>query len=87
MLSELCYKLYTCILIGDGEAMAEEFNIGDRVLYKDIGRKRDLKGTVSVIARDKKGKITGYTVKLDEHDDYLGSWLGCAPDELSRLKE
>lgn len=50
--------------------MAEEFKIGDRVLYKDIGRKRDLKGTVTGIARDKEGKITGYTVKLDEHYEY-----------------
>lgn len=50
--------------------MAEEFKIGDRVLYKDIGRERDLKGTVTGIARDKEGKITGYTVKLDEHYEY-----------------
>ena len=67
--------------------MAEEFKIGDRVLYKDIGRERDLKGTVGVIARDREGKITGYTVKLDEPDEYFGSWLGCSADQLNKLKE
>ena len=67
--------------------MAEEFKIGDRVLYKDIGRKRDLKGTITGIARDEKSKITGYTVKLDEPDEYFGSWLGCSADQLNKLKE
>ena len=61
--------------------MAEEFKIGDRVLYKDIGRERDLKGTVSMIARDKEGKITSYTVKLNEY------FVDCSADQLNKLKE
>ena len=62
--------------------MALEFNIGDRVVYKDIGGKRNLIGTVTEVVRDSKGNIEGYTIKIDD-----GSFLACSIGELNRLPE
>lgn len=62
--------------------MAVEFDVGDRVMYKDIGGERNLKGIVSEVVKDLQGNIKGYTVKLDD-----GSILGCSTGELIKLPD
>jgi len=57
-------------------------DIGDRVLYKDIGGKSNLTGTVTEVVRDSKGNIVGYTVKTDD-----GSLMACRTGELIKLPE
>ena len=59
--------------------MTCKFNIGDRVMYQDIGGK-PLVGTITDISEDKSSEHTGYVVKLDD-----GRILGCSSDKLAHL--
>lgn len=59
--------------------MTSKFKIGDRVMYQNIGGK-PLVGTITDIAEDKSGELTGYVVRLDD-----GRILGCSTNELAHL--
>jgi len=60
--------------------MTSKFEIGDRVMYQDIGRK-PLVGTITDITKDESGVPIRYAVKLDD-----GRTIGCFPDELAHLE-
>ena len=59
--------------------MTSKFEIGDKVMYQDIGRK-PLVGTITDITKDESGEPSGYVVKLD--DERI---LGCSSNELAHL--
>ena len=56
--------------------MTSKFEIGDRVMYQDIGRK-PLVGTITDITKDESGEPIGYVVKLD--DERI---IACSTNEL-----
>ena len=57
-----------------------KFKIGDRVMYRDIGKK-PLIGTITDVTRYESGEPTRYAVTLDD-----GRTIGCFPDELAHLE-
>ena len=59
--------------------MNSKFNIGDRVVYKDIGGK-PLVGTVTDITEDESNEATTYFIQFDD-----GSILSCSSGELTHL--
>jgi len=62
--------------------MAEEWNIGDRAWYRDIGGKKDIRGEVVEIAKAKNGNIKLIHIKGDD-----GRYLFCKPRQLIKIRK
>ena len=60
--------------------MMDKLKIGDRVMYKDIGGKKNKIGTIKEVVT-KNNNISGYVVILDD-----GSILGTSEGELIKLE-
>ena len=59
----------------------KNLKVGDKVLYKDIGDKKNKVGRIKEVTT-KNNEVTGYAVICED-----GAILGCAENELIKLDE